>query len=316
MSHTGWTAADIPPQVGKLAIVTGATSGIGYEAARALAERGAWVILAGRDGAKAERAMASIRQGHSAARVEFRKLDTASLSSVRAFAARWQSEPRPIDILLLNAGIASVPRREESEDGFERQLATNYLGHFALTGLLLNHMVPSTASRIVEVASLAHRSARIHFEDLHLRRSYGGQRAYGQSKLAMLLFGLELDRRLRAAGSPVRSIPVHPGMAVTDIFRRGDRAGRVQRFAGHAIFSILGQSARDGALPLLFAATAPDAQGGTYYGPDRFWEIRGHPAVARVALHAREPAIGERLWQMSEKVTGVDYESDRLRQET
>jgi NAD(P)-dependent dehydrogenase (short-subunit alcohol dehydrogenase family) len=301
--------------VGKLAIVTGATSGIGYEAARALAERGAHVVLAGRDGAKAERAMASIRRGHSAARVEFRELDTASLNSVRAFAARWKAEPRPIDILLLNAGIASVPRREESADGFERQLATNYLGHFALTGLLLSHLVPSAASRIVEVASLAHRSARIDFEDLQLRRSYGGQRAYGQSKLAMLVFGLELDRRLRAAGSPVRSIPVHPGMAVTDIFRRGDRAGPVQRLAGHVIFSVLGQSARDGALPLLFAATAPNARGGTYYGPDRLWEIRGHPAVAQVAPHAREAALAERLWQTSETLTGVNYERERLRQD-
>lgn len=312
MSQTRWTLAEMPAQDGRTAIVTGATSGIGYEAARALARAGAQVVLAGRDAAKSEHAMASIRRSCPSAQVEFRALDTASLASVRAFAARWQAEARPIDLLLLNAGIASVPRREESPDGFERQLATNYLGHFALTGLLLDRIVPSAASRIVAVASLAHRAARIHFDDLQLRRSYTGQRAYGQSKLAMLMFGLELDRRLRAADSPIRSIPAHPGMAVTDIFRRGDRAGPVQRFAGHAIFTALGQSALDGALPLLFAATAPDAEGGLYYGPDRLWETRGHPAPARVAPHARARGEAERLWQATETLTGVAF-GPRLR---
>lgn len=307
MSQTRWTIADMPSQAGRTAIVTGATSGIGYEAARAMAKAGAHVVLAGRNAAKAERAMASIRQSYLSAQVEFRELDTANLASVRAFATRWQVDARPIDLLLLNAGIASVPQREESPDGFERQLAANYLGHFALTGLLLDWLVPRGTSRIVEVASLAHRSAKIDFDDLQLRRSYTGQRAYGQSKLAMLMFGLELDRRLKAARSPVRSIPVHPGMAVTDIFRRGDRAGPVQRFAGHAIFSVLGQSAEQGALPLLFAATAPDAQGGTYYGPDRLWETRGGPAPARAAPHAREQATTERLWRTSETLTEVEY---------
>jgi len=295
----------MPRQTGRLAIVTGATSGIGYEAALALAGAGAEVILAARDAAKAERAMASIRRQHPDATLAAQPLDTASLTSVRAFGERWRSGGRPIDILLLNAGIATVPRREETADGFERQLGTNYLGHFALTGLLLPFVARRPASRIVAVASLAHRSGRIQFDDLQSQHSYGPQRAYRQSKLAMLMFGLELDRRLRAAGSPIRSIPVHPGAARTDVFRRGDRAGPIQRLAGHAIFSVIGQSAAHGALPLLYAATAPEAEGGAYYGPDGFWELRGHPTRADIAAQARDTAAAERLWSVSEALTGI-----------
>src|SRR3712207_4214002 len=227
MPQDQWTAADIPPQTGRLAIVTGATSGIGYEAGLTLAGAGTQVVLAVRNEEKAQRAMASIRRVHPGARLEARHLDTARLASVREFAARWRDDGRPLDILLLNAGIASVPEREETEDGFERQFATNYLGHFALTALLLPGIRSGSASRVVEVASLAHRGGRIHFDDLQLRQSYTRQGAYKQSKLAMLMFGLELDRRLRAAGSPILSIPVHPGVARTDITRLGDRAGPV-----------------------------------------------------------------------------------------
>ncbi|GLS69591.1 dehydrogenase [Methylobacterium tardum] len=295
----------MPSQAGRCAVVTGATSGIGYEAALALAGAGAEIILAARDAAKSERAMASIRRRHPGARLAFQPLDTARLASVRAFGERWQSEGRPIDILLLNAGIATVPNREATEDGFERQLGTNYLGHFALTGLLLPFVRQDAASRIVEVASLAHRPGRIHFDDLQLARSYGPQRAYRQSKLAMLMFGLELDRRLKAAGSPIRSVPAHPGAARTDVFRRGDRAGPVQRLAGHAIFSVIGQSAAQGALPLLFAATAPEAEGGAYYGPDGIWELKGHPTRADIAAHARDKGTAERLWSVSEALTGI-----------
>ncbi|GJE47770.1 hypothetical protein GOFOIKOB_0795 [Methylobacterium tardum] len=305
MPQTRWTTRSMPSQAGRCAVVTGATSGIGYEAALALAGAGAEIILAARDAAKSERAMASIRRRHPGARLAFQPLDTARLASVRAFGERWQSEGRPIDILLLNAGIATVPNREATEDGFERQLGTNYLGHFALTGLLLPFVRQDAASRIVEVASLAHRPGRIHFDDLQLARSYGPQRAYRQSKLAMLMFGLELDRRLKAAGSPIRSVPAHPGAARTDVFRRGDRAGPVQRLAGHAIFSVIGQSAAQGALPLLFAATAPEAEGGAYYGPDGIWELKGHPTRADIAAHARDKGTAERLWSVSEALTGI-----------
>lgn len=305
MAQTRWTTRAMPSQAGRCAVVTGATSGIGYEAARALAGAGAEVVLAARDAAKAERAIASIRQRHPDARLAFQSLDTARLASVRAFGEGWRSEGRPIDILLLNAGIATVPNREETEDGFERQLGTNYLGHFALTGLLLPFVRRDAAARIVEVASLAHRPGRIHFDDLQLARTYGPQRAYRQSKLAMLMFGLELDRRLKAAGLPIRSVPAHPGAARTDVFRRGDRAGPVQRLAGHAIFSVIGQSAAMGALPLLFAATAPEAEGGAYYGPDGFWELKGHPTRADIAAHARDRGTAERLWSVSESLTGI-----------
>lgn len=305
MPQTRWTTRDVPSQAGRLAIVTGATSGIGYAAALALAGAGAQVVLAARDVAKAERARLSIRRLVRESRVAIEPLDTARLASVRAFGDRWRSEGRSIDILLLNAGIAAVPRREETEDGFERQFGTNYLGHFALTGLLLPFVRRADASRIVQVASLAHRSGRILFDDLQRQRAYGPQRAYRQSKLAMLMFGLELDRRLRAAGSPVRSIPVHPGLARTHVFRRGDRAGLVQQLAGHGIFSVIGQSAAQGALPLLYAATAPEAEGGAYYGPDGTWELRGHPARADIAAHARDRAVAERLWTVSETLTGI-----------
>ena len=305
MPQTRWTTRAMPSQAGRLAIVTGATSGIGYEAALALAGAGAEVILAVRDAAKAERAMASIRQRHPGARLASRPLDTGRLASVRAFGQHWQSEARPIDILLLNAGIAAVPSREETEDGFERQFGTNYLGHFALAGLLLPFVRRDAASRIVPVASLAHRQGRIQFDDLQFRQSYGPQEAYRQSKLAMLLFGLELDRRLRAAGSPIRSIPVHPGAARTDVFRRGDRAGPVQRLAGHLIFSVIGQSAAQGALPLLFAATAPEAEGGAYYRPDGVWELYGYPTRAEIAAPGRDAAAAQRLWSVSETLTGV-----------
>jgi NAD(P)-dependent dehydrogenase (short-subunit alcohol dehydrogenase family) len=200
-----------------------------------------------------------------------------------------------------------VPRREETRDGLERQLATNYLGHFALTGLLLPSIRPGASSRIVTVASLAHRSGRLAFDDLQLRRAYAPQGAYRRSKLAMLMFGLELDRRLRAAGAPILSIPVHPGLARTEIFRRGDRAGPVQRWAGRAIFRLIGQSAAQGALPSLFALTSPDARGGTYYGPDGIWEARGHPKVADIAAHALDPSDARRLWSVSEDLTGITF---------
>ncbi len=226
---------------------------------------------------------------------------------MRAFADGWRAEGGPIDLLLLNAGIAAVPRREETEDGFERQFATNYLGHFALTGLLLPHMRSGAGApaRVVAVASIAHRSGVVAFDDLQRRRRYGPQATYRQTKLAMLMFALELDRRLRAAGSSARSLAAHPGLAATEIARRGDRAGPLAARIGKGLLGLLGQSAARGALPLLYAATAPEAEGGGYYGPDGPWEIRGDPGPAGIALHARDPEAGARLWAVSEALTGV-----------
>ncbi len=270
MAQRDGTSADIPSQAGRVALVTGASSGIGYETALALAGAGARVVLAVRDPAKGMRAAEAIAHIHVQADLVVRELDTARLASVRALAETLRADGTVIDLLILNAGIAAVPRREDSEDGFERQLATNHLGHFALTGLLLPALRPSPDTRIVAVASLAHRSGRIRFDDPHWREGYGPQKAYRQTKLALLMFALELERRLRRAGRPEQALAAHPGLALTDVFRRGDRAGPIQRAVGRALFSLVGQSAARGALPILFAATAPEARGGGYYGPDGF----------------------------------------------
>ncbi|TXN19784.1 oxidoreductase [Methylobacterium sp. WL9] len=306
MPKPRWTTADMPAQDGRLAIVTGATSGIGYAAALALAGAGARVVLAARDADRAERAMVAIRREHPGAALEFRPLDTARLSSVRAFAGAWRADGRPIDVLLLNAGIAWVPQRQETEDGFERQLATNYLGHFALTGMLLPNVRPGPASRIVPVASIAHQRGTLRFDDLQFR-AYDARSAYRQSKLAMLMFGLELDRRLRASASAIRAIPVHPGITRTAIIRRGGGAGPVQRLTGQLVFGLLGQSAARGALPLLYAATSTEAAGGTYYGPDGIGEARGWPSVSEIFSHARDETDARRLWAGSERLTGAPW---------
>ena len=304
MARHRWTVADIPSQAGRRAVVTGASAGLGFETARALAGAGASVVLAVRNPEKGERAAAAIRREHPGADLSVRPIDTASLASVHAFAQAWPAEA-PIDRLVLNAGIAAVPRREESADGFERQLATNYLGHFALTGLLLPVLSPS--ARVVSVASLAHRSGTIRFDDPHWRETYGAQPAYRQSKLALLMFALELDRRLKATGSGIASLAAHPGLAVTEVFRRGDRAGAFQQGAGRIIFSLIGQPAAQGALPILYAATAPEAERGGYYGPDGLWEARGGPKPAAIAAPALDRAAADRLWAMSETLTGVRF---------
>ncbi|MBB5765875.1 oxidoreductase [Methylorubrum rhodesianum] len=304
MVRQRWTVADIPSQAGRRAVVTGASAGLGFETARALAGAGASVVLAVRDPEKGARAAAAIRREHPGAELSVRPIDTASLASVRAFARDWPAEAT-IDRLVLNAGIAAVPRREESVDGFERQLATNYLGHFALTGLLLPALSPS--ARVVSVASLAHRSGQIRFDDLHWRETYGAQAAYRQSKLALLMFALELDRRLKASGSGIASLAAHPGLALTEVFRRGDRAGAFQQGAGRVIFSLIGQPAAQGALPILYAAAAPEAERGGYYGPDGFWEARGFPKPASIAARALDRAAADRLWAMSETLTGVRF---------
>ncbi|MCE4224474.1 SDR family oxidoreductase [Methylobacterium sp. C25] len=304
MAKPAWTTADIPSQHGRLAVVTGATSGIGYEAALALAGAGATVVLAARDAHKAERVVAAIRRRHPTAVLEIEPLDTASLPSVRAFADRLHGAGRPIDILLLNAGIAWLPRRHESEDGFELQFATNYLGHFALAGLLMPKMRPGPASRIVPVASIAHQRGSLHFDDLQLH-AYDARTAYRQSKLAMLMFGLELDRRLRASGSEIRAVAAHPGITRTAITRFGGVAGPLQRLTGQLVMVLFGQSAVRGALPLLYAATAPEALGGGYYGPNGRGEMRGVPAPSLIAAHARVEADASRLWDVSAELTQV-----------
>jgi NAD(P)-dependent dehydrogenase (short-subunit alcohol dehydrogenase family) len=306
---TGWTISEIPDQTGKRAVITGATGGIGFETALGLAHANAEVILTGRNAAKGSDALARIRKAHPAANIRFELLDVASLASVPAFAQRMQVEDRPIDMLINNAGVMMLPRREVTEDGFERQLGTNYLGHFALTALLLPLLRRAPAPRTVQVASIAHRDGRIVLDDLQGERRYRPWPAYRQSKLAMLMFALELERRGKAAGWGIASIAAHPGVARTDLFANGPLGGRTGLIT--RLFDLVSRlfmhSAAAGALPILYAATAPEAVGGGYYGPLGFREMRGPTGSAEVRPQARDNIVSARLWAASEALTGVHF---------
>jgi NAD(P)-dependent dehydrogenase (short-subunit alcohol dehydrogenase family) len=287
-----WTAADLPDQAGRTIVITGANSGIGLTAARALADAGARVVLAVRDEEKGRRAAETI-EGHT----EVRRLDLADLGSIRAFAAGWEGD---LHVLINNAGIMAVPEARTA-DGFESQLGTNHLGPFALTGLLLEHV----ADRVVTLASLMHRFGRIGLDDPNFeRRRYRRWVAYNQSKLANLLFTLELQRRLAAAGSPVRALAAHPGWTVTNLqSHSGSRLQHVGMAIGNRV---IGQSDVQGALPTLYAATQ-DLAGGSYVGPGGRGELHGPPALASRSRAARDGELARRLWDLSERLTGVRY---------
>ena len=307
-----WTADDLPDLTGRTVIVTGANSGIGFEAARELAGHGADVTLAVRDTAKGEAAADRIRALSPTASVAVDRLDLADLASVRAFAAEWSAaHPDGLDLLINNAGVMAIPRRETA-DGFEMQFGTNHLGHFALTGLLLPALIARPRSRVVTVSSGAHRMGRMNFDDLMGRRSYNAWRAYGQSKLSNLLFTAELQRRLDHDGVPVLAVAAHPGYAATNLQSVGPQmSGRswLKRPMDIAN-SVLAQSAEMGALPTLFAATAPGIPGNSYVGPDGFMEQRGHPKLVDRSSAAKDMAAARRLWQASEELTGVHYPLD------
>jgi NAD(P)-dependent dehydrogenase (short-subunit alcohol dehydrogenase family) len=287
-----WTIADIPPQTGRTAVITGANSGLGLATARALAAAGARVVLAVRDTARGDAAAAGLDGD-----VEVRRLDLADLASIRAFADGWTGD---LDILINNAGIMAVPAAV-TVDGFESQFGTNHLGHFALTNLLL----PNVTDRVVTVSSSLHRSGTIDLDDLNWqRRPYSPQRAYGQSKLANLLFTLELQRRLTAAGSPVRAMSAHPGWAATNLqSHSGSRLEDVAMQVGNRLLAVTGE---EGALPTLFAATA-DIPGGSYAGPDRMMEMRGSPTLVGRSAAASDVEMARRLWTVSAQLTGVDF---------
>ena len=291
---------------GRTAIVTGATGGLGYDVARGLVRLGASVVLAGRDRIKGQHALVRLSNERSASPPRFQPLDLADLASVRAFAAATDA----CDILVNNAGLMGTPERRVTADGFELQLGTNYLGHFALTGLLLPALLRAPGGgRVVSVSSVAHRRATIAFDDLQSERSYGPMRAYGQSKLAMLIFAIELDRRASAEGWALTSVAAHPGWAVTDIIRLegGSAFRRTGLAAGRFIFNRVAQSSAEGARPILVAATSPSAHGGSYWGPIGRGEIKGAPAPSRIMPQASEPATGRRLWEVSERLTGVRF---------
>ena len=303
-----WTANDIPDQSGRIAIVTGANSGLGSETALALAAKGAHVVLACRDAARAQGALDAISAAAPNASLEVMPLDLASLASIRAFAEAFAKRYATLDLLCNNAGVMAIPRRSTA-DGFEMQLGTNHLGHFALTGLLLQRLLDTPRSRVVNVSSSAHRPGKIHFDDLQLERGYGKWKAYAQSKLANLLFSFELDRRLRKAGASVISVAAHPGYAATNlqtVAAKMEGSKLSERFFefGNRLFA---QSAAMGALPTLHGATAPSVQGGDYYGPDRFFESWGHPKKVGSTTRAQDTAAAAQLWEISESLTDVRY---------
>jgi NAD(P)-dependent dehydrogenase (short-subunit alcohol dehydrogenase family) len=294
MSST-WNTDRIADQTGRTAVVTGANSGLGLVTARELARKGARVVMACRNTTKAEDAAAQIRRQVAGADVEVAELDLGSLDSVKAFTAGWSGA---LDLLINNAGVMAPPRRETA-DGFELQFGTNHLGHFALTGGLLPHV----ADRVVTLSSGAHRIGKITFDNLQREKGYFRWTAYGQSKLANLMFALELDRRLRAAGSPVKSLSAHPGYAATNL--QSAAVPAADRLMMVFTNKVLAQSADMGALPTLYAATEPSAEGGQFIGPDSFFEQRGHPEVVKPSGAARDADVARRLWEVSETLTGV-----------
>jgi NAD(P)-dependent dehydrogenase (short-subunit alcohol dehydrogenase family) len=296
---------EIPSQLGKTAVVTGSTGGLGYETVLALAKAGADIVLTGRDDRKGRSALDKISREVIGARIRYEHLDLASLASIADFAQRMQVR-QPLDLLINNAGVMALPRRQTTADGFEMQFGTNYLGHFALTARLMPLLRRSSGPRVVSVSSLAHRTGSIDFGDLQGTRLYSPWKAYGQSKLACLMFALELQRRSDAAGWNLTSDAAHPGFSRTNLFASGP--GGLLSVATDFAAPFFGHSAADGARPILFAATSPQAKPGAYYGPGGFGELRGAPAPALIMPRARDAATAARLWDVSEKLTGTSFE--------
>jgi NAD(P)-dependent dehydrogenase (short-subunit alcohol dehydrogenase family) len=307
MAAAKWTAEQIPSQAGKTALVTGANSGIGYQAAVELAKHGAYVLMGCRSVPKGEAALARLKAEVPGAKAELVELDMASLRSIRVFATAYVESGAALDLLLNNAGVMALPKREVTEDGFERQFGTNHLGHFALTGLLLPALAKAPAARVVTVASLAHRNGKIDFDNLQSEKSYKPWDAYGESKLANILFAKELDRRAKAAGMGLVSVPVHPGVSVTNIFANGPGATGLKAMVFKMLSPVLMQPDTAGALPTLYAATAPGVKGGEYIGPDGFMEMKGAPVVVQPKPQGQDMAVAKKLWEASEAATGVEY---------
>lgn len=300
---TRWTTANIPDQSGRTVVVTG-TGGLGFEDALALAKANATVIIAGRNPSKGAEAVARIRAAAPSADVQFEELDLASLASVARFGDRLKQSRDSLDVLINNAGIMVPPRRVETEDGFESQLGVNYLGHFALTVHLMPLLQRGRDARVVTLSSVAARQGAIDFDDLNAERRYRPMPVYAQSKLACLIFALELQRRSEAAGWPVISLAAHPGVSRTELLNNAPSRKSVEHWARNNL-SFLFQPADRGALPTLFAATAPSARPGGYYGPNGMGEVRGWPTPARIAPKAEDRETARRLWEVSEQLTGL-----------
>lgn len=293
-----WTEEHIPDQTGRVAIVTGANSGIGWEAARALASKGATVIMACRSIANANLAADRIQALKPSGQVIVMALDLGDLASVRTFAAAFRQNYQRLDLLINNAGVAHPPYGKTVQ-GFEQQFGTNHLGHFALTGLLLDLLGATPGARIVTVSSISHRSGVIHFDDLNLERNYKPSLGYAQSKLANLLFTYELQRRLVATGQSTLAVAAHPGWSATQALRHS-------KFMRH-LNPMFAQPPKMGVLPTLYAATAPDVRGGDYFGPSLL-ELRGFPKKVESSPRSHDEASARRLWTVSEELTQVRYE--------
>ena len=305
---TDWTTADIPSLSGKTVVVTGATGGLGYETALALAGAGATVVLTGRNDLKGRHALDGIRARFPDARIAYETLDLASLASVADFAGRFAAGHAALDILVNNAGVMALPTRRTTADGFEMQFGTNYLGHYALTARLLPWLRRGKQPRLVNLSSTAHRSGAIDFDDLQGARAYRPWKAYSQSKLAMLIFALELQRRSDAAGWGVMSNAAHPGYARTDLMTNGPGANSLLWQINNVLRPFISHSAAEGALPTLFAATSPQAKLGGYYGPNGFYELKGAPVPAKIMSQATDAAVAARLSDISAALTGVSFE--------
>jgi NAD(P)-dependent dehydrogenase (short-subunit alcohol dehydrogenase family) len=297
-NNNQWTSENIPDQSGRVAIVTGANSGIGYETARALAHKGATVIMACRSVEKGQVAAQKIQDEDPQGTVAVMALDLADLSSVRDFAEGFKREFQRLNLLINNAGVMMLPDYTKTADGFEMQFGTNHLGHFALTGLLLETISRTPGARVVMVSSTAERFGRMNFDNLNAEQSYDKQAAYGQSKLANLLFTAELQRRFEAAGLDTITIAAHPGWTTTNL----QRHTRLR-----LLNPIFAQGPEMGALPTLYAATSPDVRGGDYFGPGGFMQMRGYPTKVKPTDRSKDEADAKKLWEVSEELTGITF---------
>jgi NAD(P)-dependent dehydrogenase (short-subunit alcohol dehydrogenase family) len=308
VSRPTWSVDDIGDLTGTVALITGANSGIGYETALALADHGAHVVLACRNKDRARRAFDELENDLDRSSLELLALDLSDLVSVRRAAEQFLAEHARLDILINNAGVMGTPYRQTA-DGFELQMATNHLGHFAFTGLLMHRLLTSGRSRVVTVSSLMHRGGQIPFDDVAGVKVRNTWLNYGTSKLANLLFTAELDRRLRAAGEPTMAVAAHPGWTRSPLAGNGAALGegRLRAKVGRTVGRVFGQATASGALPTLYAAVAPDVLSGQYFGPSRLFELFGPPELVRPNKRARNSADAARLWEISEELTEVSY---------
>ncbi|WMJ86022.1 oxidoreductase [Anaerocolumna sp. MB42-C2] len=301
-----WTSADIPSQKGRSVVITG-TGGIGYETALEMTRVGAEVIMAGRNKDKGEEAIRKINKIIPAGTIRFEQLDLADLTSIKAFGERLREQDKSLDILINNAAVMNPPQRLVTKDGFELQLGTNYLGHFALTAQMLPLLQKGNKPRVITLSSIAHLSGAIDFNNLQAEHNYTPMVSYSQSKLACLMFAFELQRRSDAAGWGITSMAAHPGISRTDLIPNGagknSAAGIARRFLGPILF----QPASHGAWPSLYAATAEEVTGGTYYGPSMMRETRGYPGIAKIAPQVKDTRVASKLWEESEKLTKVKF---------